>query len=78
MVGAKGFSSKTTGSRAHPPSYSVGTWVFSWGYSCLGMKLTAHCHLVPRLRMHGAIPLLPLQAFWLGQGKLYLYLYFRK
>jgi len=20
-----------TGCRAHPPSYSVGTWVFSWG-----------------------------------------------
>lgn len=30
-VGAKGFSSKMTGCRAHPPSYSVGTWVFSWG-----------------------------------------------
>jgi hypothetical protein len=33
------------------------------------MKLTAHLHLVPRLRMSGAIPVLPLYAFMVWTGK---------
>jgi hypothetical protein len=43
------------------------------------VKLTTHLYLVPRLRMHGAIHLLPQYAFvaWWSvkaQGQLYLYL----
>jgi len=34
------------------------------------MKLTAHLHLLLRLRMGGAIPLLPCTPSWRGQGKL--------
>jgi hypothetical protein len=33
------------------------------GKSGWGVKLTAHLHLVPRLRMYGAIPLLPQYVF---------------
>ena len=33
------------------------------GVNCRGMKLTTHLHLVPRSRMSGAIPLIPLYAF---------------
>jgi hypothetical protein len=53
------FQIVNTDSGAHPDSYSVGTGVFPG---------TAHLHLVPRLRMNGAIPLLPLYAFmaWTG------------
>jgi len=28
----------------------------SWGLSGRGVKLTTHLHLVPRSKMHGAIP----------------------
>jgi hypothetical protein len=64
----KGFFPSTevqTGSGAHPASafYSVGTWILSWGESAGGVKLTTHRHLVPRLRMIGAVTLLPLYAF---------------
>ena len=38
----------------HPASYALGT---------RNIKLPAHLHLVPRLRMTGAIPTLPLYAF---------------
>jgi len=39
----------------------MGNWGegFSGGYSIWGMKLMAHLHLVARLRMAGATPLLP-------------------
>jgi len=36
---------------------------FCTGVKTDGVKLTAHLHLVPRLRMSGAVPLLPLHAF---------------
>jgi hypothetical protein len=39
-----------TGSGAHQASYSMGT-----GFFFLGVKLITHLHLVPRLRMSGAI-----------------------
>jgi len=59
------FSSKTvqTGSGAHRASYSVGN-----GVTSRGMKLTTHLHLVLRLRMSGAAPLLPVYTFmaWTG------------
>jgi len=34
-----------------------------------GVKLSDHLHLVPRLRISGAIPLLPLYAFMVLTGK---------
>ena len=34
------------------------------------MKLTSHLHLVPRLRMSGAVPVLPPYAFMLWTGKM--------
>jgi len=40
------------------------------------MKLTVHLHLVVRLRISGAVPLLPLKVFMAWTGKLYLYLYY--
>jgi hypothetical protein len=51
-----------TGSTVHPASCSMGTAVLSWGLNGQGVKLTTHLHLVTRLRMSGAIPLLPLYA----------------
>jgi hypothetical protein len=44
------------------------TGVLSWGYSGRGVKLTTHLHLVPRLRMVGAIPVLFVYVFlaWTG------------
>jgi hypothetical protein len=34
--------------------------LFPWGLNFRGVKLTTHLNLVPRLRMSGAIPPLPL------------------
>jgi hypothetical protein len=51
-----------TGSGAHPASCSVGTGVLSRGYSGHDVNLIAILHSVPRLRMLGAISLLPLCA----------------
>jgi hypothetical protein len=47
---------------AHPVFFFNGYRGFH-GYSGWGVKLTTHLHLVPRLRMIGAMPLLPLYAF---------------
>ena len=59
-----------TGSGAHPASYSMITGaLFGGGWNCRSLKLTTHLHLVPRLRMSGAIPLLPLYAFVAWTGK---------
>ena len=64
-----------TGSEAHPASYSVGiTRVLSQGLSRWGVKLTTHLHLVLRLRISGAIPLLPLHAFSAWTGKTLLFI----
>ena len=43
---------------AHPALYSMATAVPSCGKDGRGAKLNTHLHLVPRLRMTGAIPLL--------------------
>jgi hypothetical protein len=43
------------------------------GVKWAGCKLTSHLILVQRLRMSGAIPLLPLYAFMLWRGKIHLY-----
>ena len=39
--------------------------IFPEGKAVQSVKLTSHLHLVPRLRISGAIPLLPLYA-WIG------------
>jgi hypothetical protein len=39
-----------------------------------GSDVNHYFQLVPRLRMSGAILLLPDMSLWCGQGKLYLYL----
>jgi hypothetical protein len=58
------------GNEAHQASYSMRTRVLS-----PGAKLTIHFRLVPRLRMSGAVPLLPpYTRSWRGQGQRYLYL----
>jgi hypothetical protein len=49
-----------TALEAHPASYSMGTKVLSRSKSGRNVKLTTHPHLVPRLKINGAIPLLPL------------------
>jgi hypothetical protein len=56
-----------TGCGTHPAFYSVGVVVLSWRQCGVGMRLIAHLHLMTRLRMSGATPLL-LQAFtaWTG------------
>jgi hypothetical protein len=48
------------GPRAHPPSYSMGTGVLSWGWGGCGVKLTTHLHLMQRLRVSGAVSSLPM------------------
>jgi hypothetical protein len=53
-----------TGSWAHLSSYPVGTrGPFPAGKAARMLKLTTHLHLVPKSRMHGAIPPLPQYAF---------------
>jgi len=53
-----------TSTGAHLASYSTGTVrSFSWPYSSHGMRLTAHIHLLPRLKICGAIPPLLSHAF---------------
>ena len=44
----------------HPSTYSVGTGNLAWWLSGQGVKVTTHLHLLPRLRIHEAICLLPL------------------
>ena len=46
------------GCAAHPASYSMIIGIFPW-ISSRGVKLIIHLHLVPRLKMSGAIPLYP-------------------
>jgi hypothetical protein len=67
------FSKKgQTGSGVRPISYSVVTGFFLRGYSRRVVKLTTRLHLVWRLRMSGAVPLLRLHTSTHGQGKLHL------
>jgi hypothetical protein len=51
------------GCMTHPVSYSIAIGVLSRGYNGRDVMLTSHFHLVQRLRISGAIPLLPLYAF---------------
>jgi hypothetical protein len=52
-----------TGCRTHPAPSSTGT-----GGSFPGVRLVAHLHLAPRLRMSGAEPLMHLYAFRACRG----------
>ena len=52
-----------TGSEAHTASYAMVTTFLFWG-----VKLTANPHLALRLKMSGAISLLPLYAFLAWEG----------
>ena len=64
-----------TGSGAHLAFCSMGTGFLPRGQSRRGGRLTTHIHLVPRLRMSGAVPLLPLYAFMAWTGKTLIYLF---
>jgi hypothetical protein len=55
-----------TGSGAHPPSYPTGTGNSFPEVQRSGMKLTTYIHLVPRLRMRGAILPFPHTSSWRG------------
>jgi hypothetical protein len=61
----------------------VSLWgLFHRGWSGRGVKLTTHVHLVPSLKMHGAVSLLS-HAFawrgtWLNVGDFFMALYFLK
>jgi hypothetical protein len=58
------FRTVQTGSGAHSVFYSVGTGIIPWvGGGCQGVLSTSHFLVVSRLRMSGAIPLVPLNAF---------------
>jgi len=49
-----------TASWANPTSYPMSTGSsIPWGKAAGGVKLTTYLHLVPRLRMRGALPPLP-------------------
>jgi hypothetical protein len=62
-----------TGSGAHPASYALMAGDFCpRGKGTGTCKLTTYLHIVPRLRMSGATPLLLLHAFMAWKGKLYL------
>ena len=59
-----GTGNAQTGSGAYPACFSMGTRVHGQD-----AKLTAHLHLVPRLKMSGAVPLLLIYAFIAWTGK---------
>jgi len=46
----------------------ISTWVLSGEKSETGMKLISHLHIMPRLRMRGAVSLLPPDAFMAQTG----------
>jgi hypothetical protein len=63
-------------SLAHPPSCVIGIdGCFSEDKAGRGVKLTTHLHLVPKLRLSRAVPLLPPYAFMAAQEQLYHYIY---
>lgn len=46
----------------------ISIWILSGKKSEKGVKLISHLHIVPRLRMRGAVSLLPLDAFMAQTG----------
>jgi len=67
------FQNAQTFSGAHPDSYWVVTEFMSQGKSGRGVKLTSDLHLLPRLRLSGAIPLLPIHSFMACTGNPFTY-----
>jgi len=57
-----------TGSETHWASHSMRTGVHSWGQKEHCVKLTTHPYLVPRLRISGLVPLLPLHTCMVWTG----------
>ena len=57
-----------TGSGVNLGSHTIGTAGFSRGHAARGVTLTNHLHIVLRLRVSGAIRLLPLCAFMTYRG----------
>lgn len=58
-----------TGCSVHEPSCPAETWgLFTGGWSCRCMRTTTNLglHLVPRLRIHGAVPVLLRTSSWGG------------
>jgi len=71
-VGARNFSllqNVQTSSGTYAASYSMGSMALSQKKSGHIVTLTTDLNLVPGLRMSGAIPLLPLNAFMAWTGK---------
>jgi glutamine synthetase type III len=62
------FQNFQTGSGAHTASFSMGTDIRSRGYSGRSMKVSSHIHLVPKLSVNGATPLLLPYAFMAWKG----------
>ena len=58
-----------TSSGTHAASYLIGSMLISQKNSGQVVTLTTDLNLVPGLRMSGAIPLLPLNAFMAWTGK---------
>ena len=61
------------GSGSYPTSCCVGTVVLFHSLSRRGVTFTTDHPLMPRLRMSGGKPVLPLYAFMSWTGKLFLY-----
>ena len=57
--------SAQTGSGAYPASYSLDIGVLALGYSGRSLMLISHLFLVPRLRMDGSKPPLPIYDYLL-------------
>ena len=61
-VGASSFpvpKNAHTGPGDHPDSYSVGIGILPRGVNLLAVQLPTHIHLLPKLKMSGAMHLLP-------------------
>jgi len=74
--GAKGFSLLRivqTGPGVHPASCSVYAWVLCRVQSGRSVKWTTYIHLKPKLRLRGAIPVLPLYAVMVKSGTAFMY-----
>jgi hypothetical protein len=63
-----------TSSESQIASYSMGIKGFFLGVNNLGLKLTRHPQLVPKLRISEATSPVPHMPLWLAQGQLYLLL----
>jgi len=73
QVGARDFCPKRPQRLWGPTSPRFnGYWVISRRQNAQGEKLTMHLHLVPKLRISGAIPPLPLHVFMAWEGKSFI------